>query len=147
MMLPSETGLFQAALLLGLYVLVMKTGSHVPAQHNYYELLADLDWRDVGDVGMGGTEHYADGVYLVPSAAFITNGGCLTFSGIPIAGGYASARRIIVQFANLLEDAGVWRTSEICRILHIMGDVLMEDGVEGSAKSIVAFYNSDVPVV
>nr|KAK5442942.1 hypothetical protein LTR18_005619 [Exophiala xenobiotica] len=147
MMLPSETGLFQAALLLGLYVLVMKTGSDVPAQPNYYELLADLDWRDVGDVGMGGTEHYADGVCLVPSAAFITNGGCLTFSGIPVSGGYASARRIIVQFANLLEDAGVWRTSEICRILHIMGDVLMEDGVEGSAKSIVAFYNSDVPVV
>ncbi len=146
MMFQSETGLFQAALLLGLYVLVMKTPADVPTQHNYYELLADLDWRDVGDVGMGGNEHYADGVCLPSSAAFITTGGCLTFSGIPIAGGYASARRILVQFANLLEDAGVWRTSEICRILHIMGDVLMEDGVEESARSIVAFYNSDALV-
>ncbi|KAJ9623833.1 hypothetical protein H2204_011019 [Knufia peltigerae] len=146
MMLHSETGMFQAALVLGLYVLVTKSTSDTSSQDPYYELLADLDWRDVGNVGMGGPAHYADGINLPPATAFITNGGCLTFSGIPIAGGYASARRILVHFANLLEDAGIWRKSEICRILHIMGDVLMEDGVEESANDIVAFYNHKTPL-
>ncbi|KIW14918.1 hypothetical protein PV08_07703 [Exophiala spinifera] len=147
MMLHSETGMFQAALVLGLYVLVTKTNCDDSSQQNYYELLADLDWRDVGDVGMGGEFHSAGGIGMPHATAFITNGGCLTFSGIPIAGGYASARRILVHFANLLEDAGIWQTSKICRILHIMGDVLMEDGVEESANKVVAFYSHKASLV
>ena len=138
MMLHSETGLFLSALVLGLYVLVTKTSFQDGLQHTSCELLTDMDWRQVGDVGLGGDMHY--GKALTPLTNFIANGGNITFSGMPIYGGYSSARRIIVHFANLLEDAGMWRVTETCRILHIMGDVLMEDGVEESAKSVAPFY-------
>ncbi|KAI1625265.1 hypothetical protein EDD37DRAFT_381912 [Exophiala viscosa] len=138
MMLHSETGLFLSALVLGLYVLVIRTSVQDGLRHASYELLTDLDWRQVGDVGLGGTTPY--GKVLTPLADFIANGGNLTFSGMPVFGGYSSARRILVQFANLLEDAGMWRVTETCRILHIMGDVLMENGVEESAKSVAPFY-------
>lgn len=144
MMLHSETGLFLSALVLGLYVLVTRTSFQDGSQHATYELLTDMDWRHVGDVGLGGSAEY--GKALTPLADFIANGGNLTFSGMPICGGYSSARRILVHFANLLEDAGIWRVTETCRILHIMGDVLMEDGVEESAKSVAPFYRYDTLV-
>ncbi|KAK5040101.1 hypothetical protein LTS07_000598 [Exophiala sideris] len=143
MMLHSETGLFLSALVLGLYVLVTRTSFQDGLQRTNYELLTEIDWRRVGDVGLGGDTQY--GKALTPLADFIANGGNLTFSGMPIFGGYSSARRILVHFANLLEDAGIWRVTETCRILHIMGDVLMEDGVEESARSVAPFYRYNNP--
>ncbi|EXJ71094.1 uncharacterized protein A1O5_06087 [Cladophialophora psammophila CBS 110553] len=139
MMLHSETSLFLSALVLGLYVLVMKADTGSSTRENNYELLADLDWRDLGDVALGGSPYRGVGMDLSPEADFIANRGALTFDGIPLSGGYASARRILVHFANLLEDVGMWRSSDVCRVLHIIGDALTEDEVDNRTNDPVAF--------
>ncbi|OQV03674.1 Fungal specific transcription factor domain-containing protein [Cladophialophora immunda] len=141
MMLHSETSLFLAALVLGLYVLVMKADTDASSQHNVYELLGDMDWRDLGDVALGSSLHHGLEIDVAPEAGFIVHGGTLTFDGVPLSRGYSSARRILVHFANLLEGVGMWCSSDISRVLHIIGDVLTDEGVEHGANDPVAFRN------
>jgi hypothetical protein len=132
MMLHSESALFTSALVLGLYVLVMTDGTG-QSTTNGFELLADLDWQTVGNAGLGDNHHCAR-ESANDAVNFIVNAGNLTFSGESITGGYPSARRILVRFAGLLEDAGRWRFAEIRDILHILSDVLVDDeGGDGDA--------------
>ncbi|KIW94678.1 uncharacterized protein Z519_04655 [Cladophialophora bantiana CBS 173.52] len=140
-MLHSETSPFPSALVLGLYVLGMKADADAPTRENSYEPLADLDWWDLGDVAVEGSPYHGMGIDLLPEADVIAHKGDLTFDGIPLTGGYASARQILAHFANLLDDVGMWCSSDVCGVLYIIADALTEDGVDDRTNDPVVFQN------
>ncbi|KKK12250.1 hypothetical protein ARAM_002700 [Aspergillus rambellii] len=122
--------LFSAALVLGLYICMVPNSSELRVGGTSIELLDDIDWQRVGTEGFTsfmeprGTETFAPSDD--PAVNFIRNGGTVYFRGVPFQGGYQSARRILLDYAGLLKDAGHWSVRKFSYVLHIMSDVLME---------------------
>jgi hypothetical protein len=131
-MFHSEIALFNSALVLGLYILMMpQDGTDtVSTQSDSFELLDDIDWKSIGSEGLTPTN--TDDVSACSRAAnFIRKGGPISFSGITQRGGYSSARRIFLDYVGLLEDVGKWNLHKYCRILRIMGDTCLESNGMG----------------
>ncbi|KKK17401.1 hypothetical protein AOCH_003601 [Aspergillus ochraceoroseus] len=122
--------LFSAALVLGLYICMVPNSSELRVGGTSIELLDDIDWQRVGTEGFTsfmeprGTETFAPSDD--PAVNFIRNGGTVYFRGVPFQGGSQSARRILLDYAGLLKDAGHWSVRKFSYVLHIMSDVLME---------------------
>lgn len=131
-MFHSEIALFNSALVLGLYILVMpQDGTDtVSTKSDSFELLDHIDWKSVGSEGLMPT-NTDDISASSPATNFIRKGGPISFSGIAQRGGYSSARRIFLDYVGLLEDVGKWNLRKYCRILRIMSDTCLEsDGVD-----------------
>jgi hypothetical protein len=126
-MFHSEIALFNSALVLGLYILMMPQGGTdtVPTRSDSFELLGDIDWKSVGSEGLVPT-NTDDVSASSPATNFIRKGGPISFSGIVQRGGYSSARRIFLDYVGLLEDVGKWNLRKYCRILRIMSDTCLE---------------------
>ncbi|KAF7131084.1 hypothetical protein CNMCM5793_004071 [Aspergillus hiratsukae] len=138
-MFHSEPALFQAALVLGLYVFMMNNPAgeyndemHLDSSRNSdmdsepYELLDDVDWLDLGLDGLAPTDV---GIAVQGDSLakrFLKEGGVITFSGSICEGGYNAAKMILLEFANLLEEVGKWNAKGFCHILRIMSDSLLE---------------------
>jgi hypothetical protein len=127
----ATTGLFISALVLGLYVFmapsdVLGKDSTGPV----YDLVEEVDWNEVGGEGL------TDEVQRGESAAnnFIKHGGQICFDGVIHHPGFESARRILLDYARLLEDMSKWRAgvSQYSRVLRIMSDALVD--VEASGE-------------
>ncbi|PYH41409.1 FTFMHR domain-containing protein [Aspergillus saccharolyticus JOP 1030-1] len=130
MMFHSVFSLFSAALVLGLYVFMVPNLPDPQGGGTAIELFDDIDWQKVGTEGLAS--------YMVPSGNqplplseepavnFIRNGGTVFLRGIPIQGGYQPARRVLLDYAGLLRDAGKWSVRKFSYVLHIMSDVLMD---------------------
>ena len=60
--------------------------------------------------------------------SFIHHGGAISVSGVRQRGGYASARRILLDYVYLLEDVGILRYTvlEFGHILRILSDALID---------------------
>lgn len=151
-MLHSESALFVAALVLGLYVFMMQTtadtSSELPdntAEIDAFDVLQDVDWRtlredytDVDALLISSTPTSAAECPAITASDssdtatrhFIRDGGPLVFSGFKCTGGYEAAKLILHEFANLLEETGRWKATRFCHILRIMSDSLldMDDG-------------------
>ncbi|RSL77246.1 hypothetical protein CEP51_009231 [Fusarium floridanum] len=132
--LHSEASIFAAALVLGLYVFMMPTNrdnSSGPCQDaEPYEFLSEVDWATLG--GDWGTSPLFTPSSVVSddqeSAAsrFIWAGGVVSFSGVILEGGYNAAKRILLEFASLLEDVGKWKAKGFCHVLKILSDSLLD---------------------
>ncbi|RBA21196.1 hypothetical protein FPRO05_07510 [Fusarium proliferatum] len=121
-MLHSDMSLFTAALVLGLYVFMMKPNEgHTDADTESFELLNDMDWTNLCDP-MSIVENAGDNT----ASQFIHNGGSISFSGTVCEAGYNAAKMILLEFASLLEEVGKWNAKELCHILRIMSDSLIE---------------------
>ncbi|KAF5713263.1 oxidoreductase [Fusarium globosum] len=121
-MLHSDMSLFTAALVLGLYVFMMKPNEgHTDADTESFELLNDIDWTNLCDP-MSIVENAGDNT----ASQFIHNGGSISFSGTVCEAGYNAAKMILLEFASLLEEVGKWNAKELCHILRIMSDSLIE---------------------
>lgn len=131
------TALFYAGLVLGLYLFVVPgTPTETGRSAVVYDVLDDVDWTIVGDAGMAesssSTQYDANGTPLngtgararVPAVAFIEHGGTISFGANVAVGGYMSARRMLLDFAHLMDEMGVWKPKVLSKILHIMSDVL-----------------------
>ncbi|EXL55998.1 hypothetical protein FOCG_03712 [Fusarium oxysporum f. sp. radicis-lycopersici 26381] len=121
-MLHSDMSLFTAALVLGLSVFMMKPNEvHSDSDTESFELLNDIDWTNLCDP-MSAVDIAGD----TSTSQFIQNGGSISFSGTVCEAGYNAAKMILLEFASLLEEVGKWNAKELCHILRIMSDSLIE---------------------
>ncbi|GIK02289.1 hypothetical protein Aspvir_006338 [Aspergillus viridinutans] len=129
-MFHSVLALFTAALVLGLYTFMAPRPPETTAGCISVELLDDVDWQQVGREGftsfMEPRGNHAFTASDNSTVNFIRNGGTLYLRGIPVQGGYQSARRILLDYAGLLKDSGKWSVRKFSHVLHIMSDVLMD---------------------
>ncbi|KAH1663824.1 hypothetical protein KXW87_000779 [Aspergillus fumigatus] len=129
-MFHSMLALFTAALVLGLYTFMAPRPPETTAGCISVELLDDVDWQQVGREGftsfMEPRGNHAFTASDNSAVNFIRNGGTLYLRGIPVQGGYQSARRILLDYAGLLKDSGKWSVRKFSHVLHIMSDVLMD---------------------
>ncbi|GFG23390.1 isoform 3 of zinc finger protein 740 [Aspergillus udagawae] len=129
-MFHSVLAVFTAALVLGLYTFMAPRPPETTAGCISVELLDDVDWQQVGREGftsfMEPRGNHAFTASDNSTVNFIRNGGTLYLRGIPVQGGYQSARRILLDYAGLLKDSGKWSVRKFSHVLHIMSDVLMD---------------------
>ncbi|KAH8676560.1 fungal-specific transcription factor domain-containing protein [Tricladium varicosporioides] len=121
----ATSGLFIAALVLGLYVFMAAPETEETKDDSpIFELTDEVDWDVVGSVGL------TDDITSVDNSAvkFIQHGGRICFDGVVHHPGYESARRILLDYARLLEDIGKWRVGvhQFSRVLRIMSDALVD---------------------
>ncbi|KAJ5601317.1 transcriptional regulator family: C2H2 zinc finger and Fungal Specific TF [Penicillium lagena] len=126
----SVFAVFSAALVLGLYTFMVPSSASSPASLGSIELMDDIDWHQVGTEGFTsfmdprGSQDFSS--TDDPAVNFIRNGATIYLRGVPLQGGYQSARRILLDYAGLLKDSGKWSVKKFSYILHIMSDVLMD---------------------
>jgi hypothetical protein len=135
----SVVALFQAALVLGLYIFTLP--ANAPAcgiNDNCLELLDLVDWTHVGHVGLmdspnspGAQLGFGDGTVV----NFIRNGGPFSITGIALEGGYLAARRTLLHCADLMDGMGRWKSRTFSQILHIMSDDLTDVDVADSDEA------------
>ena len=133
--LHSVTALFSAALVLGLYMFMAPPSSN-HSNRTVVELIEpDIDFAsDLADIGF--TEealerhqtkqelprHDSD---LTSIHHFIRYGGTVSLAGVTQQGGYESARRVLLDFANLMDGVATRKLKVFTQVLHIMSDDLM----------------------
>lgn len=126
----SMFSLFSAGLVLGLYTFMVSDSAGSPSSVGSVELVDDLDWREVGTEGFTSFMEPRGSQTLAPTddpaVNFIRNGATIYLRGLPLHGGYQSARRILLDYASLLKDSGKWNVKKFSYILYIMSDVLMD---------------------
>lgn len=128
--LHTVTALFGSALVLGLY-LFMGPQSHSVSASKTFELLDEVDWARIDDLGLStdgsSVQEYSPAGLdaLDPAIDFIKNGGAISMAGAVHQGGYQSARRVLLDYANLMEGMGSWKLRTFSQVLHIMSDDLM----------------------
>lgn len=127
----SVFSLFLAALVLGLYTFMAPPPSENESSNvGSIELMGDVNWQQVGTEGFTsfleprGSQSYSPS--NDPAVSFIRNGGTMYMQGVPIQGGYQPARRVMLDFANLLRNSGKWSVKKFSYVLQIMSDVLMD---------------------
>lgn len=134
-MFHSESALFSAALVVGLYVFTAQgdpehaeMSSLTGPQVEPYELLDDVDWSVLEQVTGSGSDVSvgADSRRKTPAASFVNYGGNVTFSGINCRGGYDAAKTILLEYASLLEEVGKWNAKRLCQILMTLSDSLLD---------------------
>lgn len=125
----SVVALFQAALILGLYIFTIPPSTSCGINDNCIELLDIVDWTCVGQVGLidtprspGAPLGFGDNSII----SFIRNGGPFSITGIALDGGYLAARRTLLHCADLMDGMGRWKSRTFSQILHIMSDDLTE---------------------
>jgi len=132
----SVVALFQAALVLGLYIFTLTPSVTCGINDNCIELLELVEWIHVGQVGLIDSPHSPGAPLGFGDAAvvnFIRNGGPFSITGIALEGGYLAARRTLLHCADLMDGMGRWKSRTFSQILHIMSDDLTEtDGPEDS---------------
>ncbi|KAK4941991.1 hypothetical protein LTR10_018172 [Elasticomyces elasticus] len=120
-----EQMLSSAALVMTTYVrLYVRT----PEWHTEsIELLEDIDWTSVGHLGLSGSGSMdVDMLSLSNDQAcrFIGGGGLFTFGGETYSFGAPSARKMVLNYAQLLDEIAPRHGSEHSQLLRTIGDFL-----------------------
>ena len=130
----SVTALFSAALILGLYQFMAPPSTN-HANRTTVELVeADVDWaNDISDLGFtpdaldrnppSNDTRYDTELSVIHH--FIRYGGRVSLGGVTQQGGYESARRVLLDFANLMDGISGRKLRTFTQVLHIMSDDLM----------------------
>ncbi|KIV88890.1 hypothetical protein PV10_08521 [Exophiala mesophila] len=138
----SVTALFSSALVLGLYLFMVSSTSMSHHSSCPVELVdVEPDWATLGDLGFKdhtnsldphqqtlstGSAHNLDDDQLCPIYHFVKSGrGTVSLGGASHQGGYESARRVLLDFANLMDGISGRRLRMFTQVLHIMSDDLM----------------------
>lgn len=124
----SVVALFQAALVLGLYIFTIPLTITCGINDNCIELLDLVDWTHIGQVGLIDSAHSPNANPFGDASVvnFIRNGGPFSITGIALEGGYLAARRTLLHCADLMDGMGRWKSRTFSQILHIMSDDLTE---------------------
>ncbi|KAK9446552.1 uncharacterized protein V1518DRAFT_423793 [Limtongia smithiae] len=119
-MFHCASSLFASALVLGLYIFLAP-----PQESDCLELLDEVDWKRIGALGLNheavGSDENDD-----PAMRFIRHGGSVSFSGVVHLRGLQAARRVLLDYAGLLEDVGKWKIAPFSRVLRIMSNALVD---------------------
>jgi hypothetical protein len=132
----ASSGLFISALILGLYVFMIpptEAAHHSTTATPGFDLIDDVDWSIVGSEGLTNDPVNVDSAADNAAVNFIRNGGSICFDGVVHSPGYEAARRILLDYARLLEDIGRWRVriNQFSRVLRIMSDALVDVEMSG----------------
>jgi hypothetical protein len=123
--LHSMIALFQASLVLGLYIFTMSN----PGSGDLFDLYDDeIAWQSVGQIGISqdSTDILPSGIWSMPAVRFILGGGRICLADSVIKGGYKDARKCWLHFASLMLSLGRWKSRVFSRILHVMCDNLSD---------------------
>lgn len=131
-LLMPELLLFSSALVLGLYLFVNpfagETASSLP-----FEVLQDINWAGVGssglldspDASMARKCSHGSSQQLYSCCAaqqFIGHGGVIAFAGDIQRGGVAATRKILLDYAHLIDEVTNWQGSEYSQLLRALSD-------------------------
>ncbi|KAK5053951.1 hypothetical protein LTR84_001913 [Exophiala bonariae] len=146
----SVMALFSSALILGLYLFMVAPGGRGSSRQGTapVEIVEiEPDWAELHDLGFKDDsqshsqtqslldhpdrsttmlttnredEHSFSLIYQ-----FVKFGGTLSLNGVTHQGGYESARRVLLDFANLMDGISGRRLRTFTQVLHIMSDDLM----------------------
>ncbi|KAJ3463676.1 hypothetical protein MRS44_008462 [Fusarium solani] len=119
----SEDAIFNAALVLGLYLLVGPDSLQEGGETEPFELLEDVDWSELAEEGFAGyVSSSSNAAKSSLAVRFVSMGGPVSFNSMVLPGGLNSARRVLVDFVSLLEEVGKWKAGKLCHILRLMSD-------------------------
>ncbi|KIX04623.1 uncharacterized protein Z518_05493 [Rhinocladiella mackenziei CBS 650.93] len=131
----SVTALFASALTLGLYLFMVTPGSSRQGTAPVELIEAQPDWTELHDLGFKdeSLEQQADRSLTTNREdehfsliyQFVKYGGTVSLNGVAHQGGYESARRVLLDFANLMDGISGRRLRMFTQVLHIMSDDLM----------------------
>lgn len=114
--------LFRAALVFGMYVM-HNVNDHSSDARAPLELIDSFSW---GEIGQSGLEGGVAGSSENHAKSFISHGGLFSISGDVYSPGLMSARRVLLHFADLMENLGKAKSRRFARILHIIAEDLTE---------------------
>lgn len=121
--------LFKAALVLGLYIFMAST-PEIDSDTVSIEIRDSIDWSKVDSENPVPLESLEKSDYRELSGCdpldFIRYGGILFVNGQKREPGYESSRRILLEFAALIEAVSRPCRQRFSHILYIMTDVLLE---------------------
>ena len=129
-----ELLLSNAALVMAIYVFVATMS--VASTKEPLELLQSIDWADVGIEGFSTSlertslaQSQSSGNNMLsfggrPAWAFIIEGGPFTFGSETYTPGATSARKVVLTYAQLLDEISPRGGSEYARLLRTIGDFL-----------------------
>lgn len=131
----SVTALFASALILGLYLFMVTPGSSRQGTAPVELIESEPDWTELHDLGFRDEtlEHQVERSLTTNREdeqfsliyQFVKYGGTLSLNGVAHQGGYESARRVLLDFANLMDGISGRRLRTFTQVLHIMSDDLM----------------------
>lgn len=130
-MLHTEMTIFNAALVLGFYLLTAPSCDQDNGPPRY-DLFDPVDWGQVAHLGLTMPTNLPQAEAPSPSSppsatvTFIRDGGPVSFRGAAYRNPYGAARRTFMNFAAHLEEVGKWNVREYCKVLHIISDTLFE---------------------
>lgn len=123
-----EMMLANAALVVAVHVLAFMDMSQ--AQTDDFELLQNCDWAEIQSEGLIdlplAANLSATPTFPAKSAAwrFITQGGPFTFGGETYISGGGCARKVVLNYAQLLDEIATQNESEYSQLLRTIGDFL-----------------------
>lgn len=153
----SVTALFTSALVLGLYLFMVPPSNNHSNRTVVELIETEVDWAgEINATGFSDTDasvpHQQNpqpqtfpfnststtsssqhrpsspsSSDLSPPAHFILHGGTISLAGTIQTGGYESARRSLLDFANLMDGISGRKLRTFTQVLHIMADDLMVD--------------------
>ncbi|KIY02054.1 uncharacterized protein Z520_02192 [Fonsecaea multimorphosa CBS 102226] len=122
-LLLHEHMIFTAALVLAFYVFKATPTpldqAVVSSSGTKLELLQKIDWAEVGMEGFGGATSQVG--QCSAAKRFIRSGGPISFAGVEVVGELA-ARKVILNYAHLLDEVAKWEGSDYCEALKAIGD-------------------------
>jgi hypothetical protein len=134
--LTPELLLFNSALVLGFYLFStpqMEENGDLVA----FEVLEEIDWSVVGSLGLSDTPDTPENNQCSQSTpqhssycaarGYITQGGLISFAGEVQLGGEASAQKILLAYAHLIDEIAHWQGSEYSQLLRALGDFIADD--------------------
>lgn len=119
----SVRALFMSALVLGLYILV-KPPSFDPDNENApFDLSeANIDWKSIGEEGFSQASENAGSDDA--AIRFIQSGGPIVLNGKKYECGVRHAKRIILEFAGLLDEIGSHWMDDYAQLLYVIHDTI-----------------------
>lgn len=126
--------LFHSALVLALYTLVSPAVKDVQDSDGFDLAKTDIDWKAVGEEGL--TDAPQDGAPQLrtdnPPVNFIRCGGPIILCGKTYFTGARHARRLVLDFASLLDEVGRHWMAKYTRLLYMIHDTLMDVKMDGN---------------
>lgn len=131
-LLMPELLLFSSALVLGLYLFVTplkKENTSAPP----FEVLQEIDWAAVGSDGLLDSPDASIAYKCIHSSSqqlyscctaqqFIGHGGIIAFAGDIQRGGATATRKILLDYAHLIDEVTNWQGSEYSQLLRALSE-------------------------
>ncbi|KAG6359654.1 hypothetical protein INS49_013177 [Diaporthe citri] len=136
----SPNNLFNAALVLGLYLLVAPAEiSGQTRRDQEFELLSDIDWRVIGTEGLVETEPQLTTRTDNAAVNFIRLGGPIAIDGESCHGGVRSSQSVLLDFASLLDGMKKWRIGDYLRLLYTISENIgyLDAAVNNTSQTVL----------